>query len=158
MKNFDVFNIDGRLLKIFLSLCETSSVSKTANWDGVTQSTISHSLDKLRSCIDDPLFVKAGRGITPTPVALEIEPRVRSILSQIEGLKSQNMFDPLVVSKPFTIVSNVTEMLGELMTIHDAIVKVAPLAKFRYLEHGPGQRAAELLGSADDQLSEQSKP
>lgn len=146
MKNFDVFNIDGRLLKIFLSLCETSSVSETANRAGVTQSTISHSLDKLRNCIDDPLFVKAGRGITPTPVALEIEPRVMSILSQIEGLKSQSSFDPAVETKPITIVSNVTEMLGELMAIHDAIAKAAPLAGLRFLEHGSGQGAAEFLG------------
>jgi len=146
MKNFDVFNIDGRLLNIFLSLCETSSVSQTANRFGVTQSTISHSLDKLRNCIEDPLFVKAGRGITPTPIALEIEPRVMSILSQIEGLRAQSSFEPSVETKPITIVSNVTEMLGELMAIHDAVAKAAPLAGLRFLEHGTGPGAAELLG------------
>ena len=64
MKNFDTLRLDGHALRVFVAVCETGSVSKTADLFNLNQSTISHTLEKLRSAIGDPLFVKAGRGIT----------------------------------------------------------------------------------------------
>jgi DNA-binding transcriptional LysR family regulator len=45
---------------------EERSVTRAAQRLGVTQSAVSHLLDKLRGIVGDPLFVKSGRGIVPT--------------------------------------------------------------------------------------------
>ena len=64
MSKIDYLDIDGNTLRTFLTVLETVSVTKTADMLGVSQSAVSHTLDKLRSTFDDPLFVRDGRGIT----------------------------------------------------------------------------------------------
>ena len=46
MENSDIFRLDGQTLRIFLSLCETSSVTQTADRYSLNQSTVSYALDK----------------------------------------------------------------------------------------------------------------
>lgn len=45
----DYIDIDGNALRTFLTVLETESVTKTANMQGVSQSAVSHTLDKLRT-------------------------------------------------------------------------------------------------------------
>ena len=45
MQNFDLFRLDGHTLRVFVSVCETGSVSRTAELFELNQSTISHTLD-----------------------------------------------------------------------------------------------------------------
>ena len=77
MQNIDLFRLDGHSLRVFASVCETGSVSRTAELFSLNQSTISHTIDKMRAALGDPLFVKSGRGITPTEKALAVLPRVQ---------------------------------------------------------------------------------
>lgn len=153
MKNVDVLNIDGRLLSIFLSVLKTRSVSQTAQSFGVTQSTISHNLDKLRSCIGDPLFVKSGRGITPTQRAFQIEPIAQVIVAQIQSIKSPLEFDPERETRPFTIASNVTETLNELCSIRGVIDVLAPKAGVRFVELGSHANVGEVLADTSIDLA-----
>jgi hypothetical protein len=50
---------------LLLAVVEEGSVTRAAQRLGVTQSAVSHLLDKLRAIVGDPLFVKSGRGIVP---------------------------------------------------------------------------------------------
>ena len=68
--NRDYADLDGRLLKLLLAVVETGSITGAALQLGVTQSAVSHLLDKLRAITGDPLFVKSGRGIVATQRAL----------------------------------------------------------------------------------------
>ncbi|WP_277869670.1 MULTISPECIES: LysR family transcriptional regulator [unclassified Shewanella] len=49
-----------------MTVLEENSVSKAAERLGVTQSAVSHTLDKLRVTFDDPLFVRSGLSIDAT--------------------------------------------------------------------------------------------
>ena len=49
MNKINTLNIDGCSLKTFLIVLEECSVSKAATRLGVTQSAVSHTLDKLRN-------------------------------------------------------------------------------------------------------------
>lgn len=153
MRKIDILKIDGRLLSIFLSVLKTRSVSETAQLFGVTQSTISHNLDKLRSSIGDPLFVKSGRGITPTQRAIQIEPIAQVIVAQIQSIRSPLEFDPQKETRPFTIVSNVTETLGELCHIRRSIDTLAPNAGVRFLELGSRTHVKEVLADTATDLA-----
>ena len=69
MRKIDHLALDGHALKTFLTVLDETSVSRAANNLGVTQSAVSHTLDKLRKIFGDPLFIRVGRGIEPSAAA-----------------------------------------------------------------------------------------
>ncbi len=106
MNKIDYSALDGRMLKTFLTVLEESSVSRAAERLGVTQSAVSHALDKLRELFDDPLFVRIGRGIEPSPRAHELREPIESVLEGMRSLTEQRHFDPLSEKMAFTVAAN----------------------------------------------------
>jgi DNA-binding transcriptional LysR family regulator len=106
MKDFDHLDLDGRTLWVFLKVMEQGSVSRAARQLGVTQSAVSHTLDKLRRVLGDPLFVRSGRGIVATQHARELEPEIRKTLEQMRGLAERQEFDPGRSTMEFAIAAN----------------------------------------------------
>ena len=98
--------LDLNLLVALEALLEERSVSRAAERLGVTQSAVSHTLDKLRCIFDDPLFVRLGRGIESTARARELQTSVESILDDLKSLTDHRKFDPLVEPMEFTIAAN----------------------------------------------------
>jgi hypothetical protein len=66
MSELDHLDLDGHLLRLLLAVVDEGSITRAAQRLGVTQSAVSHLLDKLRAIVGDPLFVKSGRGIVAT--------------------------------------------------------------------------------------------
>ena len=54
-------DIDGNLLQLFVLVFEENSVTRAAERLGITQSAVSHGMNKLRKITNDPLFVRSGR-------------------------------------------------------------------------------------------------
>lgn len=106
MKKIDYLNLDGSTLTTFLTVLEETSVSRAAERLGVTQSAVSHTLDKLRIIFDDPLFVRAGRGIQSTARARELGTSVASVLDSMKSLTDHRAFDPTIEKMNFTIAAN----------------------------------------------------
>lgn len=106
MNKIDYLGLDGRALKTFITVLEEESVSKAAARLKVTQSAVSHTLDKLRSVFDDPLFVRSGRGISPTTKAQSLREPIESVLDELKSLTYERKFDPLTESIEFTIATN----------------------------------------------------
>lgn len=106
MRKIDYLDLDGNALSTLLIVLEETSVSRAAERLGVTQSAVSHTLDKLRLIFDDPLFVRAGRGIESTARARELRVTVESVLDDIKSLTDQRTFDPLLEQMEFTIAAN----------------------------------------------------
>ena len=126
MQNFDLFRVDGHALRVFLSVCETGSVSRTAELFNLNQSTISHTLEKMRSAFGDPLFVKSGRGITPTEKALGMVPRVQQILADIEGLVTPESYDPSKDARPIVLGISTPALLNDMRALHAKALQEAP--------------------------------
>jgi DNA-binding transcriptional LysR family regulator len=106
MNKIDYLGLDGHTLRTFLVVLEEMSVSRAAERLGVTQSAVSHTLDKLRGVFDDPLFVRIGRGIEPTARARELRTSVEAVLDDLKSLTHYREFDPLVEQMEFTIATN----------------------------------------------------
>ena len=106
MNKIDYLSLDGSTLRTFLTVLEESSVSRAAERLGVTQSAVSHTLDKLRVILEDPLFVRAGRGIESTARARALRASVESILDDLKSLTNKRKFDPLIEQMSFTIAAN----------------------------------------------------
>lgn len=106
MKKIDFTDLDGKVLRVFLTILEESSVSKAADRLGVTQSAISHTLGKLRKILGDPLFVRSGQGLTPTERALSLKDPAQSVLDGIRALTEGRPFDPQSEQMDFQIATN----------------------------------------------------
>ena len=106
MSKFDYSDLDGRLLKLLLAVVEAGSVTGAAQRLGVTQSAVSHLLDKLRAITGDPLFVKSGRGIVATSRAEALAVQARELLSSMERFAQPGAFDPARWQTTFTVAAN----------------------------------------------------
>ncbi|MDO8447910.1 MAG: LysR family transcriptional regulator [Rhodoferax sp.] len=109
MSKFDYLDLDGRLLQLLLAVVEAGSVTGAAQRLGVTQSAVSHLLDKLRGITGDPLFVKSGRGIVATQRAEELAVQARELLASMERFArwgGAGDFEPARWQTTFTIAAN----------------------------------------------------
>ena len=111
MNKFDYLGLDGHTLRTFITVLEETSVSKAALRLGVSQSAVSHTLDRLRLAFDDALFIRDGRGIMPTAKALSLREPVESIINNLKSLTEQQDFNPLVSTPKFNIATNDFPML-----------------------------------------------
>lgn len=106
MSRFDHSDLDGRLLQLLLAVFEEQSVTRAAHRLGVTQSAVSHLLDKLRTIVGDPLFVRSGRGIVATARAEALAQRARLLLDDMRAFATTGGFDPGTLSMSVTIAAN----------------------------------------------------
>jgi len=106
MSKFDHLDLDGHLLQLLLAVVEAGSVTGAAQRLGVTQSAVSHLLDKLRAITGDPLFVKSGRGIVATARAEELAAEARELLRQLQHFAHSAEFDPARWQATYTIAAN----------------------------------------------------
>ncbi len=106
MKNFDFQELDGNNLLTFLAILEESSVSKAAERLNVTQSTVSHTLKKLRRILGDPLFIRSGQGLIATETALSMKAPVLEVLDNMRALTVHRPFDPKSEAMRFVVAAN----------------------------------------------------
>ncbi len=99
-------NADLNLLVVLLALLETRSVTAAAAQLGASQSATSHALSRLRALFDDPLLVRAGRGMIPTPRADALRQPLEQHLGGLGRLLRPRLgFDPGSAQRTFRIAS-----------------------------------------------------
>ncbi|CAM4129349.1 LysR family transcriptional regulator [Pseudoalteromonas byunsanensis] len=87
-------NIDLNLLKLFASLYQSGSVSKTAQDLNLSQSACSHALTRLRLRLDDDLFIRIDNEMVPTLFAQKIAQSVLPALQLLsDGLNPSESFN-----------------------------------------------------------------
>ncbi|MBY6186749.1 LysR family transcriptional regulator [Marinobacter hydrocarbonoclasticus] len=87
--------MDLNLLKVFDALMEHQHLTRAAESIHLSQSAMSHALARLRSQLDDTLFVRAQTGMKPTARAQQLAPVIRHALRSLEvGLQPPEPFDP----------------------------------------------------------------
>lgn len=106
MSNFDYSDLDGHLLRLLATVVDCGSVTVAAAQLGVSQSAVSHQLDKLRAITADPLFVKSGRGIVATARAQALALDARNVLRHLQGFAHPSAFDPAKWQGTFTVAAN----------------------------------------------------
>lgn len=81
---YDLKKFDLNLLVIFECIYQHLSISKAAETLFITPSAVSQSLQRLRNQLNDPLFVRSGKGITPTTVGVNLHHHLENNLNQLE--------------------------------------------------------------------------
>ncbi|WP_434643326.1 DNA-binding transcriptional repressor CitR [Klebsiella sp. I138] len=79
LKKFDL-----NLLVVFECIYQHLSISRAAETLFITPSAVSQSLQRLRNQINDPLFIRSGKGIIPTKTGINLHYLLERNLCQIE--------------------------------------------------------------------------
>lgn len=79
---------DLNLLATLDVLLAEGSVARAAQRLRLSPSAMSRALARLRETMGDPLLVRAGRGLVPTPRALELRERVSQLVQDAEAVLS----------------------------------------------------------------------
>lgn len=96
--------LDLNLFTVFDAIYSEGNLTKAAERLNLTQPAISHALAKLRDKLDDPLFVRNGHRMVPTPLAQALLPDIQQALSQLNtALQRAKAFDPATAEKTFHI-------------------------------------------------------
>jgi DNA-binding transcriptional LysR family regulator len=82
MNEINVDSLDLNLLKVFEALYEEGGAGRAAIRLGVTQSTVSAALGRLRVVYGDHLFERTGRGLRPTAKTEELRPVISAALDK----------------------------------------------------------------------------
>jgi DNA-binding transcriptional LysR family regulator len=85
---------------------EVGTITGAADKLGITQSAVSHTVEKLRDIVGDPLFIRAGRTITPTTYAEQMAEKVEKVLGDLKGLVQTSAFTPADSEIDLVIAAN----------------------------------------------------
>lgn len=95
---------DLNLLVTLNVLLEEGSVARAAQRLRLSPSAMSRALARLRDTTGDPLLVRAGRGLVPTPRALELRERVGALVLEAEAmLRPEQALDLEQLKRTFTL-------------------------------------------------------
>ena len=104
MSEINLGHLDLNLLVTFDVLMREGNVTRAAARLGRTQSAVSHSLARLREQVGDPLMVKAGGRMSPTPFAQKLIEDIRPILRSIQRVVAPpEPFDPATSTRIFRL-------------------------------------------------------
>ncbi len=137
MNEIDLRRLDLNLLVMFEVLMAERSVTRAAQRLGRTQSAVSHALARLREQVGDPLLVKEGGRMSPSPFAETLVEDVRPILRSIQRvLVPPQVFDPANSARTFRIA--IPDFATSLFPLLAARVRrAAPAVTLEWVVPGP---------------------
>ncbi len=125
---------DLNLLVTLGVLLEEGSVAGAARRLRLSASAMSRALSRLRETVSDPLLVRSGRGLVPTPRAVELRTRVGPLVQEVYGvLRPAEALDLARLVRAFTL--RTTE--GFVESVGPALIartqREAPGVQLRFL-------------------------
>ena len=124
----NIGSLDFNLLVAFDAIEREGSITRAAGRIGISQPALSNALARLRRVFNDPLFVRTGEGMEPTPFAKRLAKPIRRGCDLInEALRTATDFDPKISTRSFSFyMSDIGEIVN-LPVILRHLQKVAPL-------------------------------
>ena len=123
--------LDLTVLLIFLGLMRTRKAADVAGELGLTNSSISHALKRLRDVFGDELFLRRPHGLEPTAFAARIEPYVRQAVDAIQSaLAGPDHFEPEKAEGLIRISANDREVAGLIPDAFNRVAMDAPNLRF----------------------------
>lgn len=101
----DIRKLDLNLLRALDALLDERSVTRAADRLALTQPAVTGMLNRLRESFDDPLFVRAQRGIVPTARAEALARPIKQLLADVEGMLQPDAFDPQTAGMTIKVAS-----------------------------------------------------
>jgi DNA-binding transcriptional LysR family regulator len=141
---------DFNLLITLDVLLAEGSVARAAKRLRLSPSAMSRALARLRETTGDPLLVRAGRGLVPTPRALELRERVSRLVQDAEAvLRPAEQPDLKQLSRTFTLRTSEGFVENFGADLIARIAEQAPGVRLRFM-HKPDKDSAALRDGTVD--------
>lgn len=102
----NIADLDLNVLVVFAAMLQHQSVTRAGQALNLSQPAMSAALAKMRVQLGDPLFVRTGHGMRPTPRALQLAEPVHKLLDIVRlDVLQQPPFDPSTARRVFTIIT-----------------------------------------------------
>lgn len=114
--------IDINLYPMFIAIFEQKSISKAAQLLCISQSAVSHALQRLRTQLGDDLFVRSGQKMLPTPYAEQIYQPIQMALLSIQkiGMPQQDFMPSMLQSIKIAIHDEIEPIIFPQLVNHFA--------------------------------------
>lgn len=160
MRNIHAMNlrsIDLNLLAVFDAIFTEGNLTRASKKLGLSQPAMSNALSRLRVALDDPLFSRTAKGMTPTWRAQLLSEPIHQALQLIQaGIRESTRFDCSTATRTFVIA---VEDYGEVVVMPrfmDWLRRVAPGIQIRIRPEPGSALRAELNDSTVDLAMEYS--
>lgn len=146
-------NMSGPDLNLLITLnvlLMEGNVTRASKRLGLSPSAMSRSLARLRETTGDPLLVRAGRGLVPTPRALALRDRVGQLVQDVEAvLRPAETLDVYHLVRTFTLRTSdgFVENFGPALIAR--IAREAPKVRLRFIQKLNKESAGLREGSVD---------
>ncbi|MEU4892425.1 LysR family transcriptional regulator [Streptomyces sp. NPDC044780] len=158
--------MDLNLLRALDALLQENSVTRAAERLGTSPAAASRTLARLRRAVGDPLLVRAGQQMVPTPRALELREEVSALLRGCDNvLRPGAGFEAVHLQRTFTVQAADLLLVGLAGALTDRIHTEAPQVDVVFLpeavEGGPALRQGlvdvelGVLGHLDPEIRTQ---
>lgn len=156
---------DLNLIRVFMTVWDTRNLTDAGDRLSLTQSAISHSLRKLRETFNDPLFVRASGGMTPTELATRLhKPLTQALLMIQHAVQESEGFDPATAQRIFRVaMSDVSEFffLPALMqwlataapSVHLRIIPLNPATVMQAMKAGEVDLTIGFIPDLEDEVT-----
>ncbi len=160
LNQIDLSRTDLNLLVLFETVLAKRHVGQAAAALNLSPSAVSHGLGRLRRLLNDPLFLRTPRGVTPTDRALQIAPRIAEILDGVRGILDEiEPFDPATSTRRFRIGTPDSALAVHGPLLVQQVESAAPSVGLSLLHVLPSFRTSPGDGAFShvlDQLDERS--
>lgn len=149
MKPLDLTRFDLNLLVVLEALWAERHVGRAAERLHLSQSATSHALSRLRKAFADQLFIRHPRGIEPTPLAIELMPRVAAVLESVRLVASpRGPFDPGRLQAMLSVAATDYAILTVIAPVLARIQAAAPGVVLR-IRPADSESALRMLDAGD---------
>ena len=133
MKN-SLENLDLNLLRLLRVVVETQNTSVAAEKLGISQTSVSRGMAKLRETFGDQLFIRKAHGVEPSELAEKLAEAAEHMLTPFsQVLEAYQTFDPQEYSGNLVIACDLTllDVFGRGM--YQTLINTLPKANFRFV-------------------------
>jgi DNA-binding transcriptional LysR family regulator len=126
--------LDLNLLAALDVLLAEGSVTGAARRLGLSTSAMSRTLTRLRAATGDPLLVRAGRGLVPTPRAAVLRDRVHQLTHEVRAVLRPHLTEVDLAALERTFTLRVSEGFLEFLSVPvvAAVARAAPRLRLRF--------------------------
>ncbi|GLX16776.1 MULTISPECIES: LysR family transcriptional regulator [Streptomyces] len=126
--------VDLNLLVALDVLLEESSVSRAAARLHLSEPAMSRTLGRIRKALGDPVLVRAGRTMVPTPHALSVQGEVRAVVERARALfLTGGRVDLETLTRTFTVLAHDSFAAAFGAALFRRAAREAPGVRLRFL-------------------------
>lgn len=126
----DISRLDLNLFRVFDTIYRERNLTRAAEILCLSQSAVSHALGRLRKQLSDPLFVREGQGVMPTPLADRLWPDIQEALVLLrQAVHRSQAFEPTRDISQITLAMNDEIEPSLLPTLVNHLRNVLPVLR-----------------------------